>query len=537
MRSEASDPTVSSVPAVDHRRGADLVLHNARVLTFDRTQSHADLVAVRGDRILAVATADDLPLFARPGVTLLDCEGATLIPGFNDAHCHPLALAINLLSVDCSPASVHSIAELEARIRQRAGQTVEGAWIRAVGYDDARLAEGRAPTRWELDRAAPRHPVVLVHATGQSCVLNSAALHLAGIATPAPDAAAGGICRDSRSGEPTGLVSGRQDRVARAIPAPDADEIERGMALANRTYLAQGITSLQDTSWTNGWRHWQLWQRLVVAAVAPRVAMMVGTESLDRFRDAGLATGSGDSRLRLGALKLALDESTGVRHPPRDEVESLALRAHEAGFQVAFHVSDIRMLEVALAAIAVVRAHCARRAHHACDAVGFRLEHCAICPPRLLSRVRASRAMVVTQPAFVRGFGARYTEDAAAHQIGWFCPIGSLRRHDIAVAFGSDSPLVSSDPLAGIHAAVTRRTDTGRSVDPRQAITALDALEMYTIAGAQASLEADEKGSISPGKLADLALLDRDPTRIAAEELPAVKVLRTIVGGRVVWQG
>ncbi|MBP1685156.1 MAG: hypothetical protein H6Q33_1299 [Deltaproteobacteria bacterium] len=517
--------------------GADLVLHNARVLTFDDAHPHAELVAVRGDRILAVAAACDLPLFARPGVELLDCAGATVMPGFNDAHCHPIGLALSLLAVDCSPPAARSIAELQARIRERAERSAEGCWIRAAGFDDASLAEGRPPTRWELDHAAPRHPVVLVHATGQRCVLNSAALHLAGITASGPGSVEGGIRRDLRTGEPTGLVIGREERVARAIPSPDADEIARGMARANRIYLAQGITSLQDTSWTNGLQQWQLWQRLVAGgAVAPRVSMMAGTESLERFGAAGLATGSGNGSLRLGALKLALDESTGASHPPRAEVNDLALRAHHAGFQVAFHVSDARMLEVSLAAIAFVRAHCRVHPHGACDAPGFRLEHCAVCPPGLLPKVQASRAIVVTQPAFLTGFGGRYLDAASAQQIGWFCPIGSLRQRGIDVAFGSDSPLLSSDPLAGIQAAVVRRTDTGRPLAPREAIATRDAIAMYTVAGARASLEADQKGSIRPGKLADLVLLDRDPTQVAAEELSTVKVLRTIVGGRRVWE-
>jgi hypothetical protein len=159
-----------------------------------------------------------------------------------------------------------------------------------------------------------------------------------------------------------------------------------------------------------------------------------------------------------------------------------------------------------------------------------------VCPPGLLPKVKASRATVVTQPAFLRRFGTRYLDAASADQIGWFCPIGSFRRRGIEVAFGSDSPLLSSDPLAGIQAAVVRRTDTGRPLAPREAIATRDAIAMYTVAGARASLEADQKGSIRPGKLADLVLLDRDPTQVAAEELSTVKVLRTIVGGRRVWE-
>ncbi len=509
---------------------ASLVLYNANVATFAEARPHAEIVAIRGERILAVGMRDDVDDFVRPGTELVDCAGATVIPGFNDAHCHPVALAIGLLGVDCSPAATPHIAEIQQRIRARAEQTPAGQWIRATGCDEAHLAERRLPTRAELDQAAPCHPVVLVHATGQSCVLNGAALRLADVAESLADASERGVERDPRSGEPTGLVSGRQDRLARAIPAPDPGEIERGMALADREYLRVGITSLQDASWTNGWRHWETWQRLVSrAVVSPRVSMMVGTESLDRFFAAGLVTGSGDARLRIGAFKLALDESTGRAHPPQDEVNDLALRAHQAGYQVAFHVSDVPALEAALEAIAFVRRRSAR------EAPGFRLEHCAVCPPHLLAPLAASRAIVVTQPAFLRGFGGRYLDAAAPHQAGWFCPLAAWRRRGIPVASSSDSPLVGADPLAGIEAAVRRTTDDGRRLDPRQGIAARDALEMYTFGGAQASLEAASKGSIEPGKLADLVLLDRDPTALAPEELSSVRVVRTIIGGRTVW--
>jgi len=525
------------VPRTRTGMSADLVLHNVRIFTCDDGRQDAGLVAIRGDRILAVGPEHDLGLFAGTGVTLLDCAGATAIPGFNDAHCHPMSLAISLLTVDCSSPAVRSIPELQARIRERADRTTADCWIRATGFDEALLAEGRPPTRWELDGATSRHPVVLVHATGQSCVLNSAALQRAGICSSGPDGAGQGIRLDPDTGEPTGLVVGRQDRVARAIPPPDAGELERGMRQASLTCLAQGITSVQDTSWTNGWHQWQLWHRLVAAgAVGPRVSMMAGTESLRTFREAGLATGNGDRHLRLGAFKLALDESTGVPHPPRAEINELALVAHEAGFQLAFHVPDPWMLEVSLAAIAFVRRRCQRHAPGECDSPGFRLEHCIVCPPDVLGRLRASRATVVTQPAFMHRFGASYGEAAPPEQTGWFCPIASLRRHGIDVAFSSDAPLMGSNPFAGIQAAVTRQTDAGQALDLRQAVAARDALEMYTAGGARASLEGGDKGTIRAGMLADLALLDRDPTRLAAGELSGVKVLRTIVGGRILWE-
>lgn len=510
---------------------ADLLLFNASVITFDPQRPRARWVAIRGDRILALGDDDDSSLFTQAGTKRIDCEGAAVIPGFNDAHCHPLPFAVSLLSVDCSPESAKDIAGIQACIRRRTEQTEEGKWIRAANYDEFNLHEKRPPTRWELDQAAPRHPVILIHRTAGNCVLNSLAMKLAGITRDTPNPPGGVIHRDPETGDPNGLISGRNELVDRAVPPIGDDDLERGMRLANREYLSQGITSLQDTGWNNGLRHWQTWQRLVDrGVVAPRVAMMAGAGSLDEFVGAGLSMGAGDSRLRLGGVKLALDESTGCLHPPQQDVNELALRACRAGFDVAFHVSDIPMLESALAAIKFVYQQIP-----GADKRRFRLEHGTICPPGLLLKIKASRAIVVAQPAFIRYMGQPYLDEAGPDQASWFQPFESFRRWGVRVAFSSDSPLVPSNPLTGIHAAVTRRTEAGQELARREEISLVDAIEMYTAGGAYASSEESIKGSISPGKLADLAVLNDDPARMVPEQIPELSVVRCIVNGRVVW--
>jgi len=507
------------------------VIHNAKVHTFDPQRPQAAFVAIGGGLVRAVGDEGDLSAFRRPGVRLVDCEGASVIPGFDDAHCHPIARAIGLVGVDCSPGSARSLLEIRERVAEQARRVPVGEWIRATGFDEARLAEGRSPTRADLDAAAPEHPVVLVHATGQSCVLSSAALERVGLGRSRPERAPSGVQIDPLTGEPTGRVVGRQQQIARAIPAPDPNEVERAMERVDAELLSQGITSLQDVSWTNGPARWQLWQRLVGSGrVTPRVSMFAGTESLERFRADGLATGTGDARLRIGAFKLALDESTGRPHPPQAEVNELALRAREAGFQVALHVSDVRMLASALAAITFVRRRSPRP--EPC----FRLEHCSICPPALLPKIRASGAIVVTQPAFLRHFGDAYLAGARTEQASWLCPLRSLRRAGVDVAFGSDSPLVSSDPLAGIHAAMLRRSEGGRLLGPAERLDALEAIEHYTLGSARAALASEVRGTLQPGRLADLVVLSHDVSALDAEALAAVRVRRTLVGGRIVWE-
>ncbi|MBI2906912.1 MAG: amidohydrolase [Chloroflexi bacterium] len=509
---------------MDARSGttADVVLCNATVITMDGARPRAGLAAIRGDRILALGDRDDLGLFKGAGTRVIDCQGGTIIPGFNDAHCHPLALASNLLSLDCSPRTVSSIRDIQAQIRQRAEKTREGQWVRAAGYDEFYLHEKRPPTRWELDAASPRHPVMLVHRTGQNCVLNSLALRLTGISAKLEGSS---LHLDRDRGEPDGLVSRVDEEVRSAIPSMSEEEAEEGMKLVNREYLSHGVTSLQDTSWTNGWRHWRVWRRLIERGyVSPRVSLFLGAQSLDEHREAGLSMGSGDDRLRVAGVKLALDESTGCPHPPLEDIKDLALRAHKAGFRIAFHVSDVPNLRDSLVAIQSIWRQAPRADHR------FRLEHCAICPPDLWLRLKASHAVVVTQPSFLYFMGDKYQTD-------YLYPLASLKRRGVGLALSSDSPLVPTNPLFGIYTAVTRRTESGQRFDPGEGVSAAEALEMYTLGGAYASSEEDVKGSITPGKLADLAVLNSDPTTHAPERLLELGVALTIVGGRIAWEG
>lgn len=515
----------------DFGNTADLILYNAKVITLNPEQPQAELVAIRDNRILAAGDKSDLGLFKSAGTELVDFAGGTIVPGFNDAHCHPFSLAISLLSVDCSPDAVKNIAEIQARIRQRAEQTGEGKWIRATGYDEFHLHEKRPPNRWELDQASPQHSAILTHYTAGSCVLNSPALQLAGITEDTQELSGSLIHRDPETGQPNGLISGRNEHIERAIPPLDEGEIEQGMKLVSRKYLSYGITSLQDTTWTNGRHRWQTWLRLIEREiVSPRVSMLLGTQALEEFQKAGLSMNADSRRLRVGGVKLALDESTGCAHPPQEAVNHHALQSLRAGFQVAFHVSDVYTLQTALNAIKLHRQQALAAEH------SFRLEHCSFCPPELLFMVKASQAIVVTQPAFLYYMGDKYRDEVLTHQVCWLWPVGSFHRWGVKVAFSSDSPLVTSDPLTGIYAAITRKMETGRRLAPQESISPLEALKMYTLWGAYASSEEGVKGSIRPGKLADLAVLSDDPLQRDPEELRELHVIRTIIDGKVVWE-
>lgn len=510
---------------------ADIILHNARVITIDHASPTADIVAIKGNTILAVGSKLELDLFKGASTQLLDCEQRTIVPGFNDAHCHPISFAMTLLYLNCSPPEILGIADLQAKIRQQVENTPESKWIRAAQYNESYLVEKRHPTRWDLDKAAPHNPVILVHSSGNFCVLNSLALQMVGITYDTPEPRDGHIGRDELTGEPNGVISGRNELVEKGIPPPDVEEIRQGIKLASEVFISNGITSVQDTTWSNAIRHWELFQRLKGAnRFTPRVTMLVGSDAVEDFQANGLRTGNGDSQLRVGGVKIALDESMGQIHPSQEELNHHALRAHRAGFQLAMHVSDVYDLEAALSSLDYV----AHMDFRVCERP--RLEHCALCPPGLVQKLRAAQPVVVTQPSFLYYLGDNYTKGSNSEQLKWLYPLKSMKSQEVTIAAGSDSPLVPCNPLTGICAAVTRKGQSGQPISPDEHISPLEALEMYTVWPAFASFEEELKGTISPGKLADLVVLSDDPTQVESGAIKDLKPILTMMDGKVVWE-
>ena len=509
---------------------ADLILHNATVLTFDSQYPRAQLVAIKGSSILGVGRNEDLEQFKGVGTKVIDCQGKTIVPGFNDAHCHPLALASSLLCVDCSPSSVRCIADVQNRIRHQADQSAPGVWIKAVGYNEFYISEKRHPTRWDLDEAAPHHPVKLMHRTGHACVLNSLAMRLVGITVETPEPPGGLIERDLNTGEPNGLLIGMNEQVDRVIPPLSQEERERAMRLANQEFLSQGITSLHDASWTDSLNRWNTIRELQERGVLQiRVSMMVGLDTSTQFRERGLCTGAGDSRLRVGAVKLLVDEVSGSLNPSQEELNQWVYDAQQAGFQVAIHCVEETTVEAAINALE--KALPVSKSDHR-----NRLEHCSVCPPGLVQQLKSLQAMVVTQPLFLYYGGARYLDTVQHQQLQFLYPMGSWVNSNIPVAAGSDAPVVPLNSFAGIYAAITRMAETGQLLEPHQAISIRQALEMHTIAGAYASFEEETKGSLSPGKLADMVILSDDPISVSPEALGTIEVLMTVLDGQVVWE-
>ena len=511
---------------------ADLILRNANVITMDPGQPTAELVAIKGDRILLVASDEELTSVKGARTRIIDCQGKTVVPGFDDAHCHIFSFIRKLLSIDLSPSSVGSIGDIKAAIRLQAQNTPPGKWLSGTGYDEFYLADKRHPDRWDIDEVAPNHPVVLAHRSLHACVLNSLALSLAGITRETPAPSGGLIDRDLNTGEPSGLLFEMLGYIrGKVIPPLSEEEMVKGITLANQHYLSLGITSVQEATVTNDPDQWQTFRRFKdTGKLKSRVSMMFGAEAMSQFQEVGLAPGSGDSQLRLGGVKIILNEATGQLQPPQEKLNQQVFDAHQAGFQLAIHAVEQSTVEAAITAL--------EYAHSRLPQAGrrHRLEHCSECPPHLLERLNKLLAVVVTQPPFLYYSGERYLAQVPASQLPWLYPFKSLLNSGLIVAGSSDSPVVPDNPLVGIYAAVTRKAESGQQLLPQECISASQALAMYTINAAYASFEEDIKGLLAQGKLADMVVLSNDLTESPPEQIKDIRAEMTIIGGEVVWE-
>jgi predicted amidohydrolase YtcJ len=529
---------------------ADVLFRRGHFITLDPTCPLAQALAVREGKIVAVGSEEALRPLIGPRTRVVDLEGGTVVPGFHDAHCHILLFGLSLVEVNVRAAT--TLAEVVAGVAAQTQRLLAGRWIRGGGYNENKLAERRHPTRHDLDPVSPEHPVFLSHISGHMAVANSRALALASITRDTPDPEGGVIERDEH-GEPTGLLKETaQELIKRILPPYTLAETKAALAAAGKQMASEGITSAQD-AWA-GWiapEEFRAYQEATAEGLLPqRIRLMVDVERLTvkdgRFDFGfGLHTGFGNERLKLGAIKLFLDgsligrtaalsapyanapDTCGLLVKSEATIRAQVAMAHCGGWQVAMHAIGDRAIEAGLDAIeAVMGAEAAR--------FRPRLEHCGILRPDLIERIRRLGVVIVTQPRFIFELGDGFRVALGEERLRLTYPFASLR--GLSVAFSSDRPVVAGAPLLGIQAAVTQRTASGAAYVPAEAITVEEALRWYTLGAAYSAFEENEKGSLVPGKWADFVVLFGDPLQTMGEMIGEIVVLKTIVGGEVVYE-
>jgi len=525
---------------------------HGNIITMDSEKPRAEAILVVGDRISGVGSDSEIEAFIDKGTEVIDLGWRTLVPGFIDCHAHPMGYGESLMAVDCRTPPVSSIQDMVAAIRRKAEEKPEGEWVIGVGYDDFKLTERRHPNRWDLDEAAPDNPIIITRMCGHVSVANSLALQMAGITKDSADPEGGQIDRDQETGEPTGVLRGSAMALLyKLIPPSDMEQLRRAFSLAAEQFLARGVTSVSDAGVDS-----PLVVRAYQAAIREdgvplRVNLMMSAGILDELSRLGIQTGFGDERLRIGAIKIVADGSssgrtaavsepyvdapgnTGIMYISREELDEKVLASHKAGFQVGVHAIGDRAISAVLDSYEKALKELPRADHR------LRIEHCGICTPAIVERIRGMGVVPVPQPIFLYGEGESYRAGLGEERVKWAYPLRSFLENGIVTPMSSDCPATSGteliSPLLGIYVAVTRKTDSGRELGPEQRIGVEDALKCYTLNSAYATFEDDVKGSIEPGKLADFAVLSEDPTRIAEGKIKDVYAEMTVVGGRVVY--
>lgn len=530
---------------------ADLVLFNGVIWTGTRQHPMAEAIAVRGERIVAVGENEEVQSLIGPRTRVVDLQGRLVLPGFIDNHTHFISGGFQLLSVDLRDARDEK--EFARRIGEKARSLPEGRWITGGSWDHERWPGAALPRKELIDPVTPHHPVFVTRLDGHMGLANSLALKLAGITKETPDPPGGRIVRDPQTGEPTGILKdAAMNLVRRVIPPPTPAEMDEALRAAMNEAARVGVTSIQDITTWSDWAVYKRFHRRGELTV--RITARTPITEWERQRDLRQKEGPGDEWLRLGGLKGFVDgslgsttalffepyldapQTSGLLHEemlPEGIMQRRVAAADRAGLPVSIHAIGDKANKILLDIYEQVIQENGVRDRR------FRIEHAQHLRPEDIPRFAQLGVIASMQPYHAIDDGRWAEKRIGRERCRTTYAFRSLLDAGAVLTFGSDWPVAPLDPLLGIYAAVTRRTIDGahpRGWFPEQRITVEEAVRAYTVNNAYAEFAEKEKGSLEPGKLADMVVLSKDIFSIPPEQIPTAKVMMTIVGGRIVFE-
>ncbi len=552
----------TTAPAPDTRPRADFIFTHANVYTgvpansqFSSIQRE-EAIAVREGRIQAVGKTLDIEKLKGPQTQVIDLGGHFVMPGFNDAHLHLADAGMTKLTVDLT--GVKSLDELRERVAKKVESAKAGEWIEGSGWDETLWPVKVTPTRWDLDEVSNGHPVFLVRIDGHIAVANTRALQLGSVNLASRDPQGGHIDRNE-NGEPTGILrETAQGAVTQVIPKATHAQMRQAIELALADLAQHGVTSAQDYS--PAWEDFQIYEELekdakLTARISEWLPIDEPVETLTKKRDSHPQS---DLMLHTGMLKGFMDGSLGshtaaMLEPYSDAPTNSGLPRYEAaklndltkervlaGFQIGFHAIGDKGIQMALDAFSEAE-KAARDAHvkaaNGGDDYRLRIEHAQVTTPAEIAQFKQLKVIASMQANHLltdmRWAQDRLGPKRAATSYAWL----AFLNKGVPLAFGTDYPVEPVTPFRGLYSAVTRKSeDAKHEYFPEQRLTIDQAITAYTSGSAFAEFEEKEKGKLIPGMLADFVVLDRDITSVSAEKMLGTKVLRTVVGGKTVYE-
>jgi hypothetical protein len=513
---------------------ATIAILNAHVATLNPKQPKAEAVAIYGNKIVAVGSNEQIRKCSGRKTRIIDAKNNTVVPGLNDCHAHMISFGQSLQTLDLRNA--RSIAELQTSLRRHAKKNPEKKWILGGRWDQEKFAEKRYPTRHDLDAAVSDRPVFLIRVCGHIGVANSKALQKVGIT--AKTAIKGGkVHVDVKTGEPDGLLEENAlGQVWKAIPRPSPVEVQQACTLACKKAVEAGLTCVH---WITGSpKEVGIIRELYSAKRIPlRVCLGISVGSLNLL---GLQTGFGNDFVKIGFVKILADGSLGahtaaLKEPYSDkpdtcgmmlykerELDELILKSHKAGLQLAIHAIGDHAVEIVLNAFEKALKEYPTKNHR------HRVEHASVLNPQLIRRMKRLGLIASVQPHFVAS-DFWLVDRIGTARARWAYPFKTLMDKGLNVVSGSDCPVEPISPILGIWAAVARKNFV------QEALTVEEALMTYTSNASYASFDEDKRGTIEPGKLADLTILSGDLFTVSPDDIKLVKAEMTIVDGRIVY--
>jgi predicted amidohydrolase YtcJ len=531
---------------------ADLSLKNGKIVTIDENESIEEAVAVKFGQIVAVGKNDEIKEFIGERTTVIDLKGRTVIPGLIDSHCHMTSTGgSNMLTVDLSEESgVRSIADIQARIAEKAGKTPKGEWILGVGEDDSKLAEKRHPTRWDLDTATLDHPVFVSTVGGHFYMVNSKAIEMAGVTKETPDPEGGKFERDPETGELTGGV---HEMAMRAFMPegysgmePPRDIAAEGAKQILKAGAATGLTCVYD-----------MVARSQIRAVLDlknrgelpiRVRMDVTTDLFQEMEKLGIYRGLGDDWARIMGLKFFFDGAISARtaavsepylHRPnfygvmattREIATKTIMDAYEAGYRISAHANGDRAIDMYLDIMEEAQEKYPREDPRNRDI------HCTVVNPEIVARIKRLDILPTIFGPYPYYHGDKIIPAFGEKRLEWMFAARSFLDAGVKVTAHSDHSAAPYPPLMGIHALVNRVTKAGRPIGQSQKISVMEALKLYTINAAYQSFDEDKLGSIEVGKYADMVVLGEDILTAPPETIINIPIDMTIIEGKIVYE-